>query len=240
MKYVSFNNEEKIKMFDEIAGHFYNANFGQMSKSDSELMMFNFYIKAMIEKNKNHDGTIDYNRCSDYKISKDLGITQQRVRNLKVKNQLINPIDFSWQNAFATLVENACYDSVSKKVTVNIPDPNLYYEIENFIDEHGAYVEKQLNRKILQLRVEYFIDLVLEIEPEVNKKEIIKRLKADFKENNKTEAKFDEKQIGKSLIEGAVNISEILTNVLSLLPQKSASIKIVTALISMVNSLTKQ
>ena len=34
VKYVSFNDAEKIKMFDEIAKHFYEANFGQASKSD--------------------------------------------------------------------------------------------------------------------------------------------------------------------------------------------------------------
>lgn len=36
-------------MFDEIASHFYEANFGQASKADIEMMMFNFYIKKIIE-----------------------------------------------------------------------------------------------------------------------------------------------------------------------------------------------
>ena len=48
MKYVSFNDEEKIELFDEIASQFYNSNFGQLSKRDMELMMFNIYIKKMI------------------------------------------------------------------------------------------------------------------------------------------------------------------------------------------------
>lgn len=34
--YVTFEPEEKIKLFDEIADCFYNANFGQFSKSDIE------------------------------------------------------------------------------------------------------------------------------------------------------------------------------------------------------------
>ena len=45
VKYVSFNDAEKIKMFDVITKHFYEANFGQASKSDIELMMFNFLSK---------------------------------------------------------------------------------------------------------------------------------------------------------------------------------------------------
>ena len=60
--YVTFEPEEKIKLFDEIADCFYNANFGQFSKSDIELMMFRFYIEKMISDNKNADGTIDYRK----------------------------------------------------------------------------------------------------------------------------------------------------------------------------------
>lgn len=110
MEYVSFTKEEKVKLFDKIADRFYNANFGQMSKSDIELLMFNFYIEKMVSDSKRPDGTVDYRKCSDYKISKDLGITQQKVRNLKVKNQLIHPIQYDWRRALARLTENARYD----------------------------------------------------------------------------------------------------------------------------------
>lgn len=79
-------------MFDKIANEFYNSNFGSLSKPEMELMMFDFYIKKMMSNCRSDDDTFDYSLCSDYKISIDLGITQQRVRNLKVKNQLVNPI----------------------------------------------------------------------------------------------------------------------------------------------------
>ena len=92
MKHITFTEKEKCEMFDKIAEKFYNSNFGQTSKADFELLMFNFYIRKIISDNMNSDGTIDYNKCSDYKISKGLGITQQKVRNLKVKNQLITKI----------------------------------------------------------------------------------------------------------------------------------------------------
>lgn len=85
MEHINFTTEEKAEMFDEIAAHFYNANFGQMSKSNMELLMFSFYMNKLIQNNKFEDGTIDYQKCSDYRISKELGITQQRVQNLKIK-----------------------------------------------------------------------------------------------------------------------------------------------------------
>lgn len=91
MKYVNFEDTDKAQCFDKLAAHFYNANFGQMSKADIELLMFDFYLCKMIDEHKSADGSIDYNECSNYKISQDLGITQQRVRNLKIKSSWYTP-----------------------------------------------------------------------------------------------------------------------------------------------------
>ena len=217
MKYISFNDEEKIALFDEIISNFFDSNFGQLSKSDIELMMFNIYIKKLISDNRNSDGTIDYKKCSDYKISQDLGITQQKVRNLKVKNQLINPIDYNWKAALARLTENARYDKNSGKILINIPDPNLFIEIQNFIEEQGAYVEKQLNSKILQLRVEYYIDLVVALESDSSRKKIIKEMKKQFKDEGKDDTLFDERNIGKSLMDATVNITTVAANIRGML-----------------------
>lgn len=221
MKYVEFTAEDKIKFFDEISDCFYNANFGLLSKSEFELMMFRFYLEKMIADNTCKDGTIDYSKCSDYKISKDLGITQQKVRNLKVKNQLTHPIDFDWKKAFANLIENARYDKITQKITLNIPDPNLYLEIQNFIEDSGAYIEKQLNSKVLQLRVEYFIDLIVALEPEEKRKEIIKSLKKHFKDKGTEDNAFKDKEIGKSLVNAAINITEIAANLSSVISTKN-------------------
>jgi hypothetical protein len=213
MANVEFTKEEKAGFFDKIAECFYHNNFGQLSKSEMDLMMFHFYLEKLISDNVNPDGTIDYRKCSDYKISKDLGITQQRVRNLKVKNQLTYPMEYDWKRALATLTENARYDKSTGKVVLNIPDPNLYLEIQNFIEDQGAYIEKQLNSKVLQIRAEYYIELIINLEPENSKKKIIKSLKTQFKESGKDDSAFDEAHIGKTLIQGALDITTIAANI---------------------------
>ena len=231
MEYVNFTTEEKAEMFDEIAACFYQANFGQLSKSDMELMMFRFYIEKLIHNNRFSDGTIDYRKCSDYRISKDLGITQQCVRNLKVKNQLVHPITYDWKAALAKLTENARYDETTRKVTLNIPDPNLYLEIQNFIEEQGAYVEKQLNNKVLQLRAEYYIELIISLEPEDSRKNIIKDLKKNFSGINKSNTVFDEKSIGKSLINAAPDIADFAGTLIGLIsPQNQIGIALLKLL----------
>ena len=213
MKYVRFSEEEMADNFKTICNCFYEKNFGQMSKSDFEALMFHFYIEKLVKDNSDSNGIIDFNACSDYRISNELGITQQRVRNLKVKNQLLFPRDFSWQKAFAKLVGNARVDRVTHRVTVDIPDPNLYIEIQNYLEENGRYIEKQLNSRLLQMRIEYYIEMLLSFEEEKTRKEIITELKKQYKNDNKTDKVFDENDIAKSLIDGVVNITEIAANI---------------------------
>ena len=213
MSSVHFSEEDKAKSFDIIAQNFYNRNFGRMSKADMELMMFNIYIRKLIDENKSSDGTIDYSKCSDYKIAKELGITPQRVKNLKIKNQLANPIEYDWEKAFATLTKYARYDQFTQKVVVNIPDPNLYLEIQNFLEDKGAYIEKQLNGSILQIRAEYYIELIVLLETKDNRQKIIKEIKKFFKENGKDEKYFSDKEIGKSLISVAADIATIISGI---------------------------
>ena len=228
METIEFTADEKIKAFDRIAEHFYHTNFGQMSKADFELLMFSILLNKAVSDHKNQDGIIDFNKCSDYQMSKVLGITQQKVRNLKIKSQLVYPIKFNWKIALASLLDNARFDQVTRKITLNIPDPNLFIEIQNYIEENGAYIEMQLNSKILQMRAEYFIDLVVSLEDEKTRKDIIKEIKKQLKAANKDEIKFVDKELGKSLIEATTNISEIVACISSFISPSNALGKALT------------
>lgn len=208
---ICFSEEDKLKFFDTIADCFYRANFGELSKADMELMMFGFYLDKMNSTYQDSDGVLDYNKCSDYRISKKLGITPQRVRNLKVKYYLRNPMEYDWKLPFSRLIKNARYDSQTHKVTLNIPDPILYLEIQNFLEDQGAYIEMQLNSKILQIRAEYFLELCTMLEDQSVRKKIVKQLKEAFKASQKDNTAFDEKHIGKSIINSASTIANIVS-----------------------------
>ena len=145
-----------------------------------------------------------------------MGITQQKVNNLKVKNQLVNPIDFDWKKSFLGMIQNARIDDKTRKVFINIPDPNLYIEIKHYLEEKGGYIDTQLNKGLLKIRAEYFIQLLVEIEPEINRKTIIKEIKKKIREENKDERKLLENNVGTSLLDLAVNTTDIISSVLSL------------------------
>ena len=210
---LDFSNEEKIQMFDQMAEHFYNRNFGTFSKSDFDLLMFHFYL-VNISRNCSRNNGSSRNITSDYSISKELGITQQRVRSLKVRDNLIYPrSDYDWVEEFSKLVENARKDN--NKIMISIPDPNLYIEIENYLEENGSYIEKQLNGKLMTIRVEYFIDLCLLFEDEKSRKQIVKEIKKQCKNSDTDMKTFDDNNIGKSLIETTANVTSIVANVSS-------------------------
>ena len=87
------------------------------------------------------------------------------------------------------------------------------------------------------MRVEYFIELAVDVEPEKTKKEIIKGLKEEVKKQRKTGKEFDEKHIGKALIEGAIDATSLLVNLESLFMPENA---IYTALTNLVKSVLSE
>ena len=42
---MNFSNEEKIAMFDKIEQHYFTRNFGSMTKTDFETLLFSEYIE---------------------------------------------------------------------------------------------------------------------------------------------------------------------------------------------------
>jgi len=159
----------KNELFDDISKMFYCRNFGTASKSEIELLMFHFYIEELIKQNSYENGVVNYKAISDYRIAKDLGITPQRVRNLKIKNELVyRKEDFNWKLSLKQLLSDENRIRVDNKyIKINIPDPTLFLEIKNHIEESGGYVEISLNSSLLTVPAKDFFEIVkLICEPE--------------------------------------------------------------------------
>ena len=88
-----FNTDKKkADAFDRIAEKYYFNNFGTFSKSEIDLLMFDIYLEQSIINNKLNTNLVNYNAVSDYKMARNLGITPQRIRNLKIKKQYVYPV----------------------------------------------------------------------------------------------------------------------------------------------------
>ena len=153
---MEFKNEEKIALFDKIASLYFNKNFGSISKIDFETLIFSEYIEHCLNSGIPFD---------DYSISKELGITQSRVRSLKERKELKYPYkDFTWRTAFASAVKNAKYDEHDHYVKFIIQDVNVMNEVRHFIEEKGWYDECSLNKKLLRIPLDCFTEICLDDE----------------------------------------------------------------------------
>lgn len=204
------SDEEKVKAFDQIAELYYNRNFGTASKAETDLLMFKFYYDAMLSRSrKEESGIIDYHACSDYKIGKQLGLTEQRVRNLKRRKELVYPSeDFDWMRELANLLsDERCVNVENGSVIISIPDPNLYAAIEDFISDKGGYLNYHLNSKVLDIKIEYLTALAVEFEDEATKKKIMKEV-------GKSKRIMSIKKLG-VVLSGSLNITSNVVSILS-------------------------
>jgi len=156
---MEFSNAEKIKLFEEIEKRYFRKNFGSMSKSDFEVLLFSEYIEHHIENKIPYD---------DYTLSKELGITESKVRNLKEKKELQYPYkNFYWKDAFVEYLKNAKYDEVTHRIKIPIHDVNVMKEIRHYIEQNGWYDEITLNKKLLTIPLDCFIDICFELDKEI-------------------------------------------------------------------------
>lgn len=148
---MDFSTEEKIAIFDKIEQHYFVRNFGSMTKADLEILLFSEYIEHRIKNQLPFD---------DYSLSKELGITQSRIRTLKEKKELKYPYEkFIWQNAFAESVKTAKVDPNDHYVKMIIQDVNVMNEVRNFIEVNGWYDECSLNKKLLRIPLDCFVEI---------------------------------------------------------------------------------
>ena len=202
--------EDKARAFDKMAREFYFCNFGTMSKADFETLMFSLYIDQILDRSE-----ADFQTYSDYILSKQLGISQSRVSSLKEKKELKYPYpNFDWKKSFLRLVSNARYED--EKIKVFIPDRNLYLEIKNAIETNGGYVDKQLNSKLLQIRPEYFVDLLMLVSDETDRSVIQKKIKETLKSKDLDSDFLNQMSFGEYIKSNAPQFGlELVTEILS-------------------------
>ena len=213
------NEKEKATAFDQLSERFYAGNFGTMAKSDIETLMFHLYIERCLEKKLPYD---------DYLLSRELGITQSRIRSLKMRKELQYPYEkFEWKEAFISCISNAHYDSTKKLIKVHIPDVNVLAELRNHLEQHGWYDEYQLNPKLFQCKDDIFFELCRSLgeqkayELDSATEERVKKLKKEAK--RKEEQSAIERILSGSAEDGMKELilgasKELLPEVLKLFP----------------------
>ena len=224
-----FSGQEKEAAFDLISSKFFNHNFGMMSKSDYETLLFHIYIEHLLNNSLPFD---------DYIISKDLGITQSKVRTLKCKKELQYPHEgFDWQIAFAEDVKKADYDDTTRSISVPIDDVNVLIELRYYLEKNGMFDTRTLNPKLFSCKLDFFIKLCEKLSDDdvVIDEETEKKLKAlkRIDDGQGIIKKICSGAVEDGLRDLAINASkELIVTVLKLLPFGGCAVSVIDALIT--------
>lgn len=145
------SKEEKIALADKISDLYFNHNFGTLSKSELEILLFSEYLDHLIMNGMDYD---------DYSISRSLCITQQRVRSLKAKKELKYPyVHDRWKELFIQDIKNAKLSEDEHHIKFLVQDINVLIEARHYVEENGWYDDYSLNNKLLNLPLLCFVDL---------------------------------------------------------------------------------
>ena len=149
---IVFTSDEKAAAFDKLSAQYYDRNFGSLSKANLDVLMFSIYLEHCVQSNEPTD---------DYTLSKDLGISQTKVRTLKQNEvlQLTSSRADNWKIDFAKYAKFARYDGAKQLVKMTIPEVVVLNELRHFIVQNGLYDEYQLNPRLFQCRLDVFVEL---------------------------------------------------------------------------------
>ena len=186
-------DKEKLKSRIEESQLFTNR-FGSFSKDDYEVLMFTVYLDSLTSP------------ARDFEISRDLGITEQKVRSLRVKSQLQYPREINWVEQMRQALEDGSYDD--GMITITLEDPSVRNRIRYEVESKSGTVNLSLNSKQLVLPVESFLILAACAEKDPDK--VLQSLNKKFAGNEEIKGTIQKDKIGKKLFKGVTNIGELL------------------------------
>lgn len=180
----------------------YSRKFGSFAKSDYEVLMFTAYLDSLKKP------------ARDYDISIALGITESKVRNLRIKSQLLYPRVLDWVEELTKSVSHGYYDSITGQITVTFEDPSVQSLMKNKIEEGFGTVGQSLNVKQLVLPVESF--LMLAAYAENDEKATLEKLNEVLKSETKKKSKIEKKNLKARFLEGVPDAVSFISTALSI------------------------
>ena len=154
----------------EIIQSYLNRGFGSMNKNDFEVWIFNEWRKLQDKD------------LSDYQISKELKISETKVKRLKYEADLkysSDNNDEKLQEHFFELLKNAKYKECkneNNKIQFAVKDKLLRGYISDCLEKDGRFMDSSFNSNIVSIHISDFIFLLEQFEC-INKKEILKEAK---------------------------------------------------------------
>lgn len=152
---MNFSNEEKIAIFDKIEQHYFIRNFGSMTKTDFETLLFSEYIEhrtVTVSADKNPDYSTNPGNATQDQVFL-LSITEVNKYFSSNSARQCKPTDYA--------VANGAWENDSGNCWWWLRSPGYYLDlaayvnIDGDVDEVGTYV----NIDLIAVRPALWIDL---------------------------------------------------------------------------------
>lgn len=193
-----FENEPS---FMRIAEHYYNKNFGTMTKSELELLMFTILYEKL-ESDPNLKGPV-----SDVSLAFRLGISVQRVDGLIEKMTLKRSEDYlanrPWRQTLSDLIQKKAvtYDESLRSIYIVVNDVLVFYKaVESLKREDIPYQETTKPRGLI-LSEAAFAALAYECCDDVTKKNSFKDSVNRYLPGRNIDELLNGQSMGKVLLE---------------------------------------
>lgn len=199
---ISLRNVESnvLKRFEE--ARVFTRHFGSFSKSDYEILMFTIFQDSLEKP------------LRDYDISIALGITESKVRSLRIKSQLLYPKKLEWTEELVKSIKHGYYDRIQQQVTVTFEDPSVQSLMKNMIEEKCGVVWQSLNVKQLILPVESF--LLLAAFAEKDESAVLKSLQEAVRKESGQKAIIEKERIKDRFLHGVPDAAAFIASLLSI------------------------
>ncbi len=206
------------KEFIRVASQFYLKNFGTMTKSEIELMMFTILYEKL-----NAIGAI-----SDVSLAFSLGISVKRVDALiekmivKMSEEELSRIP--WRQNLSQLVQRrtVSYDSSNNRFCITINDFVVFYKAVEILKKYDVFYEEIRNPQGLILSEEAFVVLAYNCCDDVNKKKSLEDVLREHNSGCDVSTLINGKSFGQKL--QALGSEILLSTIESFLSDEAAKV----------------
>ena len=150
-------SEEALSFILENA---FRSGFGTLNKTELDLILFTTLVKYGGRRG-----------MSDYELSKYLQITPRRVTSLRERAS-VKYLSISRTEAIERFVEKSASARIDGLyIDIPIGDIAVRNEIEAMLEEDNILLHSQLNPKVFRIRIDDFVEVVIQIEAELGEGE---------------------------------------------------------------------
>lgn len=167
----------------------FSKQFGSFSKADFEVLMFTIYLDSLPNV-----------PIYDYIISQQLGITESKVRNLRIKSQLLYPKKIYWEEALASAIKTGSYNEKDNSITITIEDPSCHARIRYEIESSCGTAGLNLNSKQLTIPIESLLSVA--ISQEKDKEKILSEWNRMWLQEGKNKERITRESLTKRIFKG--------------------------------------